>query len=184
MNPVIHSENSVKKWGGCVEDYLPIHEYLDQSKNVCADNRHRALTHTHFFINTALLPKFGSYIKIQTSNNKFKKVSVKDIAEKHIFEDFGFIPTPMDFLGEMEIKPWMNRAKKGIKLPPSLNKTKTKEFYESTKRKTTRNIKKDTNLSRANKTHKQKKVSNYWRRIKEIIKKRRRSLLQRFYGIQ
>jgi hypothetical protein len=25
-NPLIHSKSSVKRWGGKVEDYLPIHE--------------------------------------------------------------------------------------------------------------------------------------------------------------
>ena len=25
-NPLIHSKSSVKRWGGSVEDYLPIHD--------------------------------------------------------------------------------------------------------------------------------------------------------------
>lgn len=40
-----HSENSVKIWGGTPEDYLAIHDWLDDTKETFADFRHRALRH-------------------------------------------------------------------------------------------------------------------------------------------
>lgn len=43
--PFIHAQSSAKKFGGIWEDYISIHEFLDSSKSVIADNRHRALTH-------------------------------------------------------------------------------------------------------------------------------------------
>lgn len=36
-NPIIHSESSVKRWGGKIEDYLPIHEKMDCSKAWISD---------------------------------------------------------------------------------------------------------------------------------------------------
>lgn len=49
-HPVTHAESSVRKWGGRVEDYLPIHDLMDSSKAAFPDNRHRALTHNSWFI--------------------------------------------------------------------------------------------------------------------------------------
>ncbi len=104
-NPLIHSKSSVRLWGGKVEDYLPLHNKMDISKKYFSDNRHRALTHNMFFIFEVMIPLFGEYI----DNSDGKTVSVKDICEYHILEDYGkkFIPNVSDFLQEMEIKSWM-----------------------------------------------------------------------------
>ena len=40
-----HALSSVQKWGGRVEDYLPVHAWFDASKAFLADLRHRALRH-------------------------------------------------------------------------------------------------------------------------------------------
>lgn len=124
-NPVIHAESAVKKWGGVIDDYLPIQEKMDCSKAYFPDNRHRVLTHTMFWVKEVMLPIFGSYIV----NSDDKKVSVKDICERHILEDFKqkFIPSPQDFIQEMEYKPWMQNGKM---YPPSAEKTIGKEYKE------------------------------------------------------
>ena len=44
-HPYHHALSSVKKWGGSVDDYLPLHAWFDQSKEIIADFRHRALRH-------------------------------------------------------------------------------------------------------------------------------------------
>ena len=44
-HPYHHALSSVKKWGGSVDDYLPLHAWFDQSKEILADFRHRALRH-------------------------------------------------------------------------------------------------------------------------------------------
>lgn len=127
MNPIYHSESSVKKWGGKVEDYLPLHEKMDCSKSWIADNRHRVLTHTFFWVKEVMLPIFGSYI----TNSDGTKVSVKDICERHILEDYKqkFIPTPQDFIQEMEMKSWMQNGNgvcpSAAKLYPTPEKLET-----------------------------------------------------------
>jgi hypothetical protein len=103
--PFIHAKSSVKKFGGTVEDYLEIHNLLDSSKSIIADNRHRAFTHNSWFISTILERIFG----ITIVNSEGREVSTREIAEQHILEDFGgFIPSGQDFLQELEYKEWMN----------------------------------------------------------------------------
>ena len=106
--PLIHAKSSVKKFGGKIEDYLEIHEKMDCSKAQFGDNRHRSLTHTMFWIFEVMIPLFGSTIV----NSDNKEVSVKNICEYHILEDYHlkYIPTVSDFLQEMELKPWMNNG--------------------------------------------------------------------------
>src|SRR3546814_3683523 len=36
-----HALSSVRKWGGIAEDYLPLHQWFDESKAITADFRHR-----------------------------------------------------------------------------------------------------------------------------------------------
>ena len=38
-----HALSSAKKWGGGADDYLPLHQWFDESKAITADFRHRAL---------------------------------------------------------------------------------------------------------------------------------------------
>jgi hypothetical protein len=104
--PIIHAQSSVKKFGGKIEDYIEIHNLLDSSKSVISDNRHRALTHNSWFLNTIIEKIFGVYI----TNADGKIVSTKDIAEQHVLEDFGgkFIPSGQDYLQEIVYKEWMN----------------------------------------------------------------------------
>lgn len=127
--PWIHAKNSAKKFGGEPSDYMSIHNLMDSSKGAIGDNRHRALTHNSWFISAdgPLEKIFGPVI----INSDGREVSVRDIGEQHILEDFGmkFIPTAQDYLQEMEIKNWMNNGKEGV--PSSfkkIEKTKVKKF--------------------------------------------------------
>ena len=117
--PEIHAASSARRFGGKPEDYMPIHQLMDSSKGAIADNRHRALTHNSWFIQPdgCLELIFGTAI----TNSDGKQVAVRSIGEQHILEDFNgrFIPTVQDYLGEMEMKPWMNNAMGGAVAPSS-----------------------------------------------------------------
>jgi hypothetical protein len=110
MNPYKHAEISVKNWGGKIEDYYPIHQFMDCTKEVCSDNRHRIL-HTHWGIFRVINPIFGEVI----SNSDGKLVNVKDLCERdHVLPDFKnkFIPTLADFVAcidEQEIGNWKQK---------------------------------------------------------------------------
>jgi len=41
-----------------------------------------------------------------------KQVPVRLIAEKHIIEDLGWLPSPADYFDGMPLKPWMNGDRK------------------------------------------------------------------------
>ena len=107
-NALIHSQSSVKRFGGVVDDYIHLHNKMDCSKGYFPDNRHRILTHTMFWIKEVMEPLFGLYL----INSDQKRVSVKDICEQHILEDYKmrFIPTPQDFIEEMPLKSWMQNG--------------------------------------------------------------------------
>lgn len=87
---------------------MEIHNLLDSSKGVIADSRHRALTHTSWFLSTILERVFGSTM----TNSDGKVFSVRDIGEQHVLEDFGgrFIPSAQDYLEDMKFKDWMLRG--------------------------------------------------------------------------
>jgi len=109
-NPLIHSKSSVKRWGGKVDDYLPIHELIDSPKSTMNNNSSRLLTHNTWFAYTIIPKVFGYNI----TNSDGKSVDTIDIAMLHIAEDFRmkFIPTPQDYLQHLEVQPWMNNGVK------------------------------------------------------------------------
>lgn len=105
MKPLIHAKLSVKKYGGVVEDYLPIHNFLDSSKAHVPDMRHRALLHNSFGIYIAE-SLYGVYI----TNSDGRDVSVRDIGEEHVIQDMGRIPTVQDYLTGMPMYHWLGGA--------------------------------------------------------------------------
>lgn len=112
MNTLYHAKSSVHKWGGMLDDYFVIHDFLDSTKSAMPDVRHRALLHNSFGI--FMLEKvFGHYI----TNSDGKEVPIREIAERHIIEDLGFIPTPQDWLKCISLRaiPWAGGHIKALK---------------------------------------------------------------------
>ncbi len=120
--PWIHSESSAREFGGKPEDYIEIHNLMDSSKGAVADNRHRALTHNAWFLSVILERIFG----VTITNSEGNRVSVRDIGEQHILEDYGgkFIPTAQDFLQQLRHAEWMNNGNGDP--PPSCARLMTK----------------------------------------------------------
>lgn len=104
-HPLHHAKSSARKWGGDENDYLPIHEWFDETKAHHADFRHRALRHhaEGIFLCEAI---FG--VAITTSAGR--QLPVRWIGEQHVKEDLGFIPAATDWLSELAPKPWMART--------------------------------------------------------------------------
>lgn len=99
---MLHAKSSAKKYGGMPEDYLAIHDMMDCSKAALPDVRHRAVFHSSLgcFIIEQI---FGHTMK----NSDGREVSVRDVAEDHIIEDLGFIPTLEKWMTTMQIENWM-----------------------------------------------------------------------------
>ena len=103
MKPYIHAKNSVKRYGGIIEDYIAIHNWFDSSKAAYAVFGHRAILHNTFGIFLAE-QLFGTTL----TNSDGKIISVRDIGEDHVKEDCGGrIPTIEDWVGDLTPKPWM-----------------------------------------------------------------------------
>jgi hypothetical protein len=115
--PWVHAESSARKFGGSPEDYIEIHNLMDSSKGTIADSRHRALTHNAWFLSVILERIFG----VTITNSEGRKISVREIGEQHVLEDYRmrYIPSAQDYLQEIELKKWMIS---GAGAPPSFAK--------------------------------------------------------------
>lgn len=100
-----HALSSARKWGGVVDDYLPLHQWFDQSKVILADPRHRALRH-HAEGISMLETLFGATIV----NADGRIVPVRLVGEQHVREDLGSIPSFADWARLITPQAWMLRG--------------------------------------------------------------------------
>lgn len=106
-NSYIHAQASARHFGGTPEDYIKIHEWIDQFKQTMGDVRHRSFLH-HGKGPWMAQEVFGHYIEVFDEKKQKKiKVMVRDIAENHIVEDLGWIPSPDDWAECMNCLVWM-----------------------------------------------------------------------------
>lgn len=106
-HPFHHALSSVKKFGGSVQDYLPIHHWFDESKAHFGDFRPRFLRH-HTQGIFECEAKFGVTIK----NSDGREVPTRLIGEQHVMEDLGFLATVGDWAKNLEAQPWMMKPQK------------------------------------------------------------------------
>ena len=109
MKPYLHAQVSVKKWGGEVSDYLPLHDFIDSSKAAHPDMRHRAILHSSFGIYICERV-FGHCLTLGNG----RVLQVRDIAEQHVIDDLGKIPTVSDYLDGMPMYDWLGGPKRKI----------------------------------------------------------------------
>ncbi len=100
-----HAVSSARKWGGAPDDYQPIHDWFDASKAILADFRHRALRH-HAEGCWMAETIFG----VTITNSVGRIVPVRLIAEQHIVEDLGRVPSFADWVRCIKPEPWMGRT--------------------------------------------------------------------------
>jgi len=107
MKPYLHSKIHAKKFGGKPEDYADIDDFIDSSKAAVADVRHRAALHSAF--GCFIVEKVFGRTRI---NSDGKEYSPRDVAENHILQDLGIIPTLEMYLNNMQIQGWMSGTEK------------------------------------------------------------------------
>jgi hypothetical protein len=106
-DPWHHARSSVRKWGGKPEDYYPIHQWFDHSKEISCDFRHRALRH-HAEGIMLCVTIFGPAI----TNSDGKSIPTRWVGEQHVREDFGHIPSFLDWMRAIKPEPWMGKVPK------------------------------------------------------------------------
>lgn len=114
MTPYKHAQSSAAKYGGHADDYIELHEWFDETKQFTGDWTHRALRHHSAGVQWAC-DKFGHVIyprSARCATQRQRGVPTKLLAEQHVMEDCGFIPTPKDWLLPLAQQPanWMLRV--------------------------------------------------------------------------
>ena len=102
-----HAVSSARKWGGSPEEFLELHKWFDHTKNHHGDFRHRALRHHTQGIAECVL-RFGDSLTLTSG----KVIPLRWVAEQHVTEDLGFLPSLSDWLKGIKPEPWMCRSRK------------------------------------------------------------------------
>lgn len=136
MNSWHHAQSAARKWGGEPEQYVAIEEFIDSSKKIIGDVRHRSMYHhtegvwlcQRIFGRTITVGgRYAIPQKLEASltdepeptashtleiidHGPIREVPVRLIAELHIMQDLGWIPSPSDYIKNMELKQWMGGA--------------------------------------------------------------------------
>lgn len=110
MNSWHHAVSAARKWGGKPEDYIEVEEFIDSSKKILGDVRHRSLYH-HTEGVWLCQRIFGRVLTVHREHGAVD-VPVRLIAERHVLEDLGWLPSPKDYIDGMPIKTWMSGAQR------------------------------------------------------------------------
>lgn len=119
MKPFTHAKNSARKYGGSPDDYIQIHNFFDQTKAHIPDMRHRAVLHNSFGI-FLCESQFG----VTITNSNGVRISVRDVAEDHVLEDLGTIPTLQDCFEGLPLSKLLGarmRVKLKLKMPEGID---------------------------------------------------------------
>jgi hypothetical protein len=112
MNSIMHAKSAASKWGGTWQDYIEIEEFIDSSKKILGDVRHRSVYH-HTEGVWLCQQIFGRTIWVEKKTVEgLIEVPVRLIAERHIIEDLGWLPSPADYIKNMPIEGWMSGSRR------------------------------------------------------------------------
>lgn len=106
MNSWHHAKSAARKWGGVPDDFIDVEEFIDSSKRIIGDARHRSLYH-HTEGVWLCQRLFGRVIQVEKEHG-LVDVPVRLVAERHILEDLGRLPSPKDYIDGMLLEPWMS----------------------------------------------------------------------------
>lgn len=110
MNSWHHAVSASRKFGGVPEDFIEIEEFIDSSKRIIGDVRHRSVYH-HTEGVWLCQRVFGRTIAVAKAHGEVL-VPVRLIAERHILEDLGWLPSPADYIKGMPVQSWMSGAQR------------------------------------------------------------------------
>ncbi len=101
----LHAKSSALRFGGEPEDYIALHLWFDEPKGHIGNWSQRALRH-HTLGITEAIERFSPWLTLSTG----KRVSTRLVAEQHLMEDLGWLPTVQDWLQHLDVQPWMASA--------------------------------------------------------------------------
>lgn len=93
-HPNLHAKSSAKKFGGKPEDYIHLHEWMDETKSWFGDSLHRLFRHHSEGI-FEMEKRFGT----EFINSDGKTVYTRYVGEQHVREDCNnYIPTAKEWM--------------------------------------------------------------------------------------
>lgn len=96
MKPLQHAQISRKTYGGCWQDYIEVHNFLDSSKAACAHFKHRFLLHHREGV------ELGARIFGETLvNSENKQIETRRLLTDHLIEDVGIVATVEDWARDL-----------------------------------------------------------------------------------
>lgn len=102
-----HSISSANGYGGVPEDYHALHQWMDRGRTGTNRLMHRMLAHHTQGIADAV-ERFGPTI----TNSRGRQVPTSLLAEQHIVEDLGFVPTFEHYMELLQCPRWASRPAK------------------------------------------------------------------------
>lgn len=110
-HPILHAKSNAKKFGGKWEDYIHLHEWMDQTKSWFGDSLHRLYRHHSEGIFEGE-KRFGS----EFINSDGKTVYTRYCLEMHVKEDCNnYIPCAKEWIDNIMKKDrplWMMKTMK------------------------------------------------------------------------
>ena len=89
-----HCKSSVRKWGGQLSDYQPIHDWFDETKAWIGHSKHRMFRH-----HSEGIFECEKIFGMSFVNSDGKTVYTRYVAEQHVKEDCnGYIPTAKEWV--------------------------------------------------------------------------------------
>jgi hypothetical protein len=108
-HPLIHAKSSAKKFGGNPEDYIHLHDWMDETKSWYGHSNHRMFRHHSEGI-FEMEQKFGKTF----INSDGKVVYTRYVGEQHVKEDCNnYIPSAKEWVLGLESKDrplWMMKT--------------------------------------------------------------------------
>lgn len=92
MKPLQHAQISQKTYGGCWQDYIEVHRFLDLSKAACAHFKHRFLLHYAEGVELGV-QIFGETLV----NGENRRIQVRQLLSDHLIEDLGRVASVEDW---------------------------------------------------------------------------------------
>jgi len=108
-HPLLHAKSSVKKWGGKEQDYIHLHNWLDETKSWISHSVHRMFRHHSEGI-FEMERLFGASFV----NSDGKTVYTRYVGERHVREDCdGYLPCAKEWVDNLKTpKKWMLKTQK------------------------------------------------------------------------
>ena len=100
-----HCKSSIRKWGGKLSDYQPIHDWFDETKAWIGHSKHRMFRH-----HSEGIFECEKVFGVSFINSDGKTIYTRYVGEQHVKEDCNnYIPTAkewVDMISSGKPKEW------------------------------------------------------------------------------